>query len=250
MANRKATPSKQKPGSSSKRGPKTSGSTDKSKPVGRKGPASPVPTPDHAADNIVVYKVAAPATTMRSARGSWFMGTLSKDDRFYHYQSDATRDEKWVWGYTPHRYGCMNGFGWVALEDLDVIQETAKLDDAIRQKLKSPERSDSKHKGLTGEDFIKKYAHADHRPTAGSSDAEWPFSIKRGATVRFYINQRDGHPVSEQLHRTKPHLTSSDNGKVRYLVRENPNLMVVNLTGHGFWGFMLKEGDNFTVRFK
>lgn len=49
---------------------------------------------------IVVYQVTDTATTMRSARGSWFIGTLSKGDHFYHHFADSTREGQWVWGYT------------------------------------------------------------------------------------------------------------------------------------------------------
>jgi hypothetical protein len=215
------------------------------KPVSasRPGPATKQSAPT---GQIVVYQVTDTTTTMRSARGSWFIGTLSKGDHFYHYFSDPTREGQWIWGYTPHRYGCLDGFGWVSLDDLAPLkQNPPQLDESVRRHLQTRQR-------LMGTDFTDQHAHASHRPTVGSDGAEWKVTIKSGATVPFYINQRDGRPAANQLHRAKPQLTSADDGsvRVRYLVRENPNLMVADLAGTGYWGFILKQGDNFTVHFK
>lgn len=223
------------------------------KPIPKAKPPAPPPpkakpvAPPISPSKVVVYQVTDTAMTMRSARGSWFIGTLSKKDHFYHYYSDPTREGNWVWGYTPHRYGCLDGFGWVSLDDLDLLkQDPPHLDESVRRKLQAPQR-------LTSTDFTSKHAHPDHLPAVGSEDAEWKVTIKPGASVPFYINQRDGGPVPGQLHHAKPQLTSADDGKnlkVRYLVRQNPNLMVANFAGTGYWGFILKQGDNFTVNFK
>lgn len=263
MSTRKTPTGKAKPGpssTSSKPSTKPAAKPPDKKPVSTaptKKPASTAPSvkpaqPPSPVGKIVVYKVTAPATTMRSARGSWFIGTLSKDDNFYHYFSDPTREGNWIWGYTLHRYGYLDGFGWVSLDDLDRVEQSPPhLDDSVRQKLQAPQKR-------MGKEFTSHFTHPDHRPTEKSEDAEWKVTIKKGVSVPFYINQRDGRPVPGQLHRTKPQLTSVDDGtklKVRYLVLENRNLMVVNFDSpapgkDGNWGFILKEGDNFTVDFK
>ncbi|MBX7228464.1 MAG: hypothetical protein K1X48_02510 [Burkholderiaceae bacterium] len=203
---------------------------------------------------IVVYKVSAPATTIRSARKSWFLGTLSQGDYFYHYYSDPTREGHWVWGYTPHHYGSLNGFGWISLDDLHhTKQAPPHFDDKVLRQIRTRQR-------LIGTHFTDLYTHHAHRPTEGSGDAEWKVTIKNGVSVPFYINQRNGHPVHGQFHRGKSYLRSADTPlnahgkptgklKVRYLLKQNPNLMVANFDGDGYWGFILKQGDNFTVDF-
>jgi hypothetical protein len=240
MATRKTPASKAKPGPSN----------PPQRPIGQGRKKAPPPNDvkqPHPPVKIVVYEVTAPATTMRSARGSWFIGTLAKGDHFYHHHSDPSRKDHWVWGYTKHGYGCLSGFGWVSLDDLELVKKSPpQLDDSVRRELQEP-------KELMSTDFTSKYAHPSHLPTTRSDDAEWQVTIKKGATVPFYINERDGRPLANQLHRTRPQLTSTDDGqklKVRYLVKQNPNLMVVNLAGAGHWGFILKQGDNFTVNFK
>jgi chemotaxis protein histidine kinase CheA len=212
---------------------------------------------DAAVGKVVVYKVKTPTATMRSSYNSWFIGTLYKDDRFYHFESERTHKEGCIMGYTQHRYGCLDGSGWVSLKRLERLDEPPPaLSQSIRKRLQDGE-------SWRGPQFIEKFAdHRDdkHQPKSKSKDAEWKVTIKKGASVPFYINQRDGRPMLGQLHlhRKKPQLTSEDDGqklKVRYLVRGNPNLMVVNFDSprpgrDGYWGFILKQGDNFTVDFK
>jgi hypothetical protein len=219
------------------------------KPPPPKSPPPKPPPPKSPEHTTVVYKVRDDTTTMRSgvtAKGSWFIGTLSKGDRFYHYWSDPTRIGKWIWGHTPHGYGCLDGRGWVSVDDLELVNEKLPdLDNSVRQKLREPHN-------WTGDEFTNRFAHESHLPTDKSKGAEWKVTIKQGAIVPFYINQRDGQPVAGQLHRTHPKLTSADDGsklKVRYLLKKNPNLMVADIVGAGSWGFILKQGDNFTVDF-
>lgn len=259
MPTRKTSAPKTKPGALNKPAPATKaghthpskaqpGSSKKTSNGTKKHPPEPKPVPPPSPKGkIVVYRVRDSTTTMRSAHGSWFIGTLSKGDHFYHYYSDPTRDGKWIWGYTPHRYGCLHGLGWVSVDDLEMLdQKPPNLDDSIHRDLQAPKR-------LMGIEFTSRYADDSHLPTDKSDQAEWKVTIKKGVTVPFYINQRDGHPVPSQLHPAKPQLTSADDGeklKVRYLVKEHPNLMVADFAGKGHWGFILKQGDNFTVDFK
>jgi hypothetical protein len=256
MSARKTPASKAKPGPSgsvpagAKASPKVSAPRPaRPKPAPPK-PLAPKPQPSRPPEpKIVVYKVRDDTTTMRSARGSWFIGTLSKGDHFYHHPSDPTREGNWVWGFTPHRYGCLKGFGWVSLDDLELLsQKPPNLDETVQRKLQTPPKPK-----LMGEEFTSRHAHDSHLPTPKSNAAEWKVTIKKGAIVPFYINQRDGQPVADQFHRTHPKLTSGDDGnklKIRYLVRQNPNLMVADVGGTGKWGFILKQGDNFSVDFK
>lgn len=208
-------------------------------------------------ERIVIYTVKDSNTTMRSARKSFLLGTLSPGDYFYHYHSDPTREGDWVWGYTPKRYGCLNGFGWVPRFKLkrEEHQKLPVFGKSIEKRLRNRERwvDTLRYKG----DRLFRDEHTYpgiYPPTPGKQDAEYKVTIKPGIVVPFYVNQIGGNPLPQR--HAKSYFTSVDtpethgkgNLNVRFVTRQNPNLMVANFIGNGRWGFILRKSpDDFTI---